>query len=124
MPKPVHVARIFDIDICEKVLYKEQETMDCIMKAFRGENVIFQHTIGKHRIDLYFPEHKLTIECDEFGNKDRDLKKEIQRQKFLDRNLKCKFIRYNPDMKGFNAFNTINEIFQHIKNNISRVNIL
>ena len=86
------------------------------MKVFRGEKIIFQHTIGKHRIDLYFPDHKLAIECDEFGHKDRYLKKEIRRQIYLERKLKCKFIRYNPDMKGFNIFDTINEIFQHIKN--------
>ena len=78
MPKAADIAKIFDIDICNKVLYEEQETIDCIMKAFRGgKKMIFQHTIGKHRIDLYFPDHKLAIECDEFGHKDRNLKKEI-----------------------------------------------
>ena len=75
MPKAADIAKIFDIDICNKVLYKEQETIDCIMKAFRGEKIIFQHTIGKHTTDFYFPDHKLPIECDEFGHK--DLKKEI-----------------------------------------------
>ena len=77
IPKAADIAKIFDICICEIALYKKQETIECVMKAFRGENMIFQRTISKHSIDLYFPDHKLAIECDEFGHKDRNLKKEI-----------------------------------------------
>ena len=36
-----------------------------------------QFSIGSYRIDLYFPEHKLAIECDEHDHKDRQIDYEI-----------------------------------------------
>ena len=40
---------------------------------------------------------------------------EIQRQKALERQLNCVFIRINPDEKDFNIFKEINKIHRHIK---------
>ena len=46
-----------------------------------------------YEIDLYFPEHKLSVEVDEKGCKGRDKSKEIERQKAIEKELDCKFIR-------------------------------
>ena len=67
-----------------------------------------------YRIDLYFPEHKLAIECDEHDHKDRDINYEIKRQRFIEDQLNCKFIRYNPDAKDFTIESVLNRIFQYI----------
>ena len=40
---------------------------------------------------------------------------EIPRQKALERELNCVFIRINPDAKDFNIFKEINKIHRHIK---------
>ena len=40
---------------------------------------------------------------------------EIPRQKALERELNCVFIRINPDEKDFNIFKEINKIHRHIK---------
>ena len=40
---------------------------------------------------------------------------EIQKQKALERELNCVFIRINPDEKDFNIFKEINKIHRHIK---------
>ena len=40
--------------------------------------MIEQYHVDGYRIDLYFPEYKLAIECDEFGHRDRDLEYEIK----------------------------------------------
>ena len=40
---------------------------------------------------------------------------EIQKQKALERELNCVFIRINPDEKYFNIFKEINKIHRHIK---------
>ena len=72
-----------------------------------------QFSIGSFRIDLYFPEHKLAIECDEHDHKDRDLNHEIRWQNFIEDQLNCKFIRYIPDAKDFTIdFMILNKIFQ------------
>ena len=56
-----------------KWLCKGQETLDQIMQAFNGEQMIHQFSAGKYRINLYFPKYKLAIECDGFDHRDRDI---------------------------------------------------
>ena len=50
------------------------------MKVFCSETILLQHSVLNHRIDLYFPRHKLAIEVDEKGQKGRDNHKEIERE--------------------------------------------
>ena len=60
-----------------------------------------------YRIDLYFHEYKLAIEVDELRHADRNINNEIERQKALEKELNCVFIRINPDEKNFNIFKEI-----------------
>ena len=62
-----------------------------------------QSALG-YRIDLYFYICKLTIEVDELGHVDRNLSDEIERQKALEKELVCVFIRINPDELLFQHF--------------------
>ena len=39
----------------------------------------------------------------------------MKRQKAVEQELGCKFIRIDRDKEGFNIFRTINEIFRHFK---------
>lgn len=98
-------------------LYKEDKNLSCIVKTFSGENMINQYSknIFPYRIDLYFPDYKLAIECDENGHKNRNKLYELERELYIKNQLKCKFIRFNPDDKEFNIFNLINIIYSHIK---------
>ena len=73
-----------------------------------------QFSIGSYRIDLYFSGHKLAIECDEHDHRDRDIDYKIRRQKFIEDQLNCKFIRYNPDAEEFTIERVLNNIFQYI----------
>ena len=74
-----------------------------------------QYTVSGYRIDLYFHKYKLAIEVDELGHNDRNIDYEIQRQRALERELGCVFIRINPDAADFNIFREINKIHRHIK---------
>ena len=74
-----------------------------------------QYSALCYRIDLYFHKYKLAIEVDELGHADRNLSNEIERQKALEKELNCVFIRINPDEKNFNIFKEINKIHRHIK---------
>ena len=49
------------------------------------------------------------------GHADRNLSNEIERQKVLEKELDCVFIRINPDKENFNIFKEINKIHRHIK---------
>ena len=85
-----------------------------IKNAFEGEDIQTQHTVIGYSIGLYFHKHKLAIEVDELGQVDRNLNNEIERQKALEKELICGFIRINPDEKAFNIFKEINKIYRHI----------
>ena len=115
MPKSIELAKQLGINIVDnKYLSKETETFSYILTAFKGQEMKEQYTVDGYRIDLYFPIHKLAIECDEFGHKDRDIGYEVTRQKYIETKLGCTFIRYNPDAKDFDIFIVINSIIKYI----------
>ena len=103
---------------------QEQSILTKIKDSFSTEKIIFQHFVLGYRIDAYFLKHKLAIEVDERGHNDRDFEYEIERQKALEKELDCKFIRVNPARESFNIFNEISRIHHHIikseKKNIIR----
>ena len=70
-------------------------------------------TLGP-RIDFYFHKYRIATEVDELGHANRNLSDEINRQKALERERNCVFIRINPDEKDFNIFREINKIHRHI----------
>ena len=74
-----------------------------------------QYSVLGYRTDLYFHKHKLAIEVDDLWYADKNLSKEIERQKALEKQLDCVFIRVNPDERNFNIFKEINKIHRHIK---------
>ena len=46
---------------------------------------------------------------------DRSLSNESERQKVLEKELNCVFVRINPDEKNFNIYREINKIHRHAK---------
>ena len=72
---------------------KEQTVISTITDAFEEENMQTQHSVLGYRIDLYFHEYRLAIEVDELGHNDRSADYEIQRQRALERERDCVFIR-------------------------------
>ena len=83
---------------------KEQTVINSIKYTFEGEDMQTKNTVLGYRIDLYFHKCDLTIEVDELGHNDRNIDYEIQRQKALEKELDCIFIRINPDAIDFNIF--------------------
>ena len=55
------------------------------------------------------------MEIDEKYHQDRDISREIERQKPLEKGIGCKFIRINPEKENFNILKAQNETFRHIK---------
>ena len=103
-------------------LTKEQSVLKPIMEVFEEENMQTQYSVLGYKIDLYFDDHKLAVEIDEKGHKDRNINDEIQLQKALGSELGCEFIRINPDEENFNIFKAIIEINRHIKKSTKEIN--
>ena len=93
---------------------KEQTIINSIKAAFEGENIQTQYSVLGYRIDLYFHKYRVATEVDELGHPDRNINNETERQKALEKELNCVFIRNNPDEKAFNIFEEINTIYRHI----------
>ena len=64
---------------------KEQTILESIKNAFEGEDMQTQYSALGFRFDLYFHKYKLAIEVYELGHADRNLSKEIERQKALEK---------------------------------------
>ena len=97
---------------------KEKTIINSIKAAFVGENVQSQYSVLGYRIDHYFHEYKLATEADELGHADRNINNETERQKALEKEINCVFIRINPDEKDFKIFKEINKIHRHIKKSL------
>ena len=90
------------------------------MSSFEGENMQIQYNVSSYRIDLYFHGYKLAIEIDENGHSYRNVDYKIKRQKAIEQELGCTFIRIDPDKEDFDIFRAIKEIFGHIKNQLKK----
>ena len=86
----------------------EKTTLDSIKNAFVGENIRTYSRVLGYEIDICFNDYKLAVEISEYNHEDRDMGCEIERQKALEKELGCKFIRVNPDKENFNVFKAIN----------------
>ena len=91
-----------------------KEIIDC--------RTTFDHKFGtSYRIDLCFHGNKLAIEMDKNGHSNRSIDYKIKRQKSIEQELACKFIRIDPDKEDFDIFRAINEIFRHIKQSTKKI---
>lgn len=90
---------------------KEVSWLRIIQEALQFLKSELQYSIGEYRIDLYFPDLLVAVECDENGHSDRTLEDEKEREKFIVNQLKCQFIRFNPDVHDFNIGTVIHKIF-------------
>ncbi|AAB94420.1 anti-repressor Ant [Invertebrate iridescent virus 6] len=87
---------------------KEQEHIGAILKVFTHERTVTQYKVKNYKIDLYFLDYKVAVECDEFGHRDRN--GESEREYNIIRELGCTFYRFNPDSKNFCIYQIIGDL--------------
>lgn len=109
------LATFLGIDIHTRITPVEISTILQIIKVFKNENYQLQYTVNNYRIDLYFPIHKIAIECDEHNHDGRDPEYETNRENTIKKALGCEFIRYNPNAINFDILDVIHEIYEKIK---------
>ena len=68
------------------------------------------------RIDVYFTKYFLAVEIDEKGHTDRDLIFEEKKQKALEKELNCEFIRINTSRENYDASYEASRIQTFISN--------
>ena len=98
----------------DPIMAQEQSILPKAMTVFATEKIILQHSVLGYRIFAYFPKYKLAIEVDDQGHNSRDIDYEIERQKALKKELRCKFIRINSARENFSIFVEIGKIQNYI----------
>ena len=88
----------------------EADCLRIIKEACKHMKSVEQFHVSGYRIDLYFPEHRIAVECDEHGHSHYDLNNEIERQEHISKTLECEFVRFNPHKKNFNIGTVIHKI--------------
>ena len=114
-PELFKFKRSLGFKLHDVITCKEQTVLGSVKYAFEGKNMQTQFSVLGYKIDLYFHEYKLVTEVDELSHNYRTIDYEIQRQKALEKELGCVFIRINPDEENRNILKAINEIHRHIK---------
>ena len=117
-PDVLHLLKKFNIDTTNrKCLTKEQQTLSTITNVFKTEKFEDQFKIGTYYLDLYFPEYKIVLECDENGHADRKPWKERERMDFVNKELNIddtNWIRFNPDEHDFDIAKVIGAVYRKI----------
>lgn len=104
---------------------KEQQSLSEISTIFKIENPDFQHPVGKYILDMYFPEYKIIVECDEGNHSSYDPEKEIERVQYINTYLNIEddnWVRFNPDEEHYDIAKLVGKIYMKI--NIFRDNKL
>lgn len=113
-PDTEHILKKFNITTTNrKCLTKEQKTLSEITTVFKTDKFEDQYKVGNYYIDLYFPEYKIVVECDENGHKDRKPFDEKERTDFINKELNIDdsyWVRFNPDEHDFNISRVIGKI--------------
>jgi len=99
------------------IMSLENQTIGFIENSFSGViKTKRQKSFNKYRVDLYFEDYKLVIECDENDHVDRDLFNEKKREEYI-LSTGTSIIRYNPNDKNFDLSIVLREIHKFILQN-------
>lgn len=90
----------------------ETSTITAISKALKRYDPRTQVPCGRYRIDCVLKAESgklVAVECDEKGHSDRPAEYEVARERYL-QTKGYHLFRYNPDVGGFDIFETIGEL--------------
>lgn len=99
---------------------KEYEFIGALISSLKGigieKSISEYYCCNKYRIDLYLPELNIAIEYDENNHRGYTYKQQEGRQKEIEKNLGCKFIRVNSENGLFYNIGYCIEEIKKIKN--------
>lgn len=81
------------IYVRDEIIFKDGLLEVCKMLDIE---VLFQHSVGKYKVDFYIPSIDYVIEYDEPHHKN-SIVEDIEREEFIRNELKCDFLRLNSE---------------------------
>ena len=77
----------------DEIIFKDGLLEVCEMLDIE---VLFQHSVGKYKVDFYIPSIDYVIEYDEPHHKSM-IEEDLEREEFIKRELRCDFLRLDSD---------------------------
>ena len=94
----------------------EAAALTFLSQALKGLSMRQQFHVGRYRVDLYFPEQKLALECDEEGSHGPGrVSQDRKRQNYIEKQLKCTFLRFCPQQQGFSMAGLLNSVLRELR---------
>ena len=103
------------------ILTKEQSVLTKIMSLFEGENLSTRYNFVGYRIELYFHDYKVAIKIDENGHSNRNIEHELKRQKAIEQEVGCKFIRIDPNKIDFDILELSMKYLDKLNNQLKKL---
>ena len=107
------LAQFLELDLNIMQSPIEATTLKIIKYTFQHFQPIEQFFVAGFRIDLYFPEQQLAIECMENFHK-YSLLKDQKREEDITKILNCSWVYYYPQDEAFSIGKTLNKIIKYI----------
>ena len=115
-PKATLFAREMKIDTVLRNIRQEEDALTSIERAFPGEVTRQQFDVQGYRLDMYFPEHRIVVECDEHNHAAYNPAAEYKRTSVINEVLdNPRVVRFNPDAPDFNIIDVIGQIYQLVR---------
>ena len=102
-----------DADL-EMTKVPEAETIGPLAHMFRAYKPVQQFAIGSYRLDLYLTSIRVAVECDEHGHRQYDQVAELARQSFVEAQLGCVFVKFDPFAADFSLHEVAARIIDQI----------
>ena len=81
--------------------------MEQLLKAFQACSPVQQYKVGPYKVDMYLPKANIAVECDEYDHQKYDVVTETNRQLYIEKQLQCRFVRFNPYNMDFDIMSVI-----------------
>ena len=110
--KHQYIKQISNISVKSIIIGIENSSIGFLCNSIKSLNIdlLRQYHIGKYIVDLYIPFLNIVVECDELNHILYNQDKESERQKFIEKEIHCNFIRFNPNDESFDLSEIINQI--------------
>lgn len=111
-PKACSFANALGMEVHNNLwLCIETDALAFLQTALSNYKAERQFYCKPYRIDLYFPDHRVAVECDEkCGHGECRVSDDHERQAKLESQLSCQFVRFRPQQPEFSLAALIHQV--------------
>lgn len=126
-PNVEAVAKKYNLNLTKSYTPRvEIDILEKLRKSFNATTILHQYKLviaeDNYILDMYIINFKIAIEIDEEHHGEKKVM-DIVRQKKIEKQLKCNFVRCSPYDKCFDIFELIGDIYELMYNKLTQNDI-